>query len=53
MSATKDEHAGANEMHDGLIINYLQELLSEVHSTLCFIAFVVIPGRRLSCRVAL
>ncbi len=46
MSAPQDEHAGASEIHDGLIINYLQGLFSEVCSSLCFIAFVVILGRR-------
>jgi hypothetical protein len=53
MSAPQDEHAGANELHDELIINYFQGQFSEVHSSLCFTAFVVILGRRLYCRVVM
>ncbi len=52
-SALQDEHAGANEMHDALIINYLRGHFSEVRSSPRFIAFAVILGGRLSCRVVL
>ncbi len=51
MSTPQDEHAGANEMHDGLTIDYVRGLFSAVLSSLCSMAFVVILGRRLSCRV--
>ena len=53
MSVPRDKHAGVNEMHDGLIITFLPGLFSEVRSLLCFMASVVILGRRSSCRVML